>query len=141
MKLPTKIRYGMRAMVELARLEGGQPVLLRSIAERQRLPEKYLEHLFTQLRTAGLVKSERGARGGYHLARPSEKITALDIYLALGGERELIACVERPEECGFYEACPTVHLWRELGAAIRRVLEEKTLKDLASLETSAMYFI
>ncbi len=141
MRLSTKVRYGMRAMVELARQSNGEPVLLRTIAERQHLPEKYLEHLFTHLRTAGLVTSERGARGGYRLARPADKITALDIYAALDGELELISCAEHPSQCAYAEDCATITLWRELGAAIRAVLEKRTLKDLAAADHGGMYFI
>jgi len=141
MKLPTKVRYGMRAMVELARQENTQPVMLRAIAERQNLPEKYLEHLFSALRTAGLVTSERGSRGGYRLARPADEITALDIYTALDGDLELIACAARPEQCAYREDCATVGLWREMEDAIRTVLAGKTLKVLAAAGGESMYFI
>ncbi len=141
MKLSTKVRYGMRAMVELARQSNGEPVLLRTIAEKQNLPEKYLEHLFTHLRTAGLVRSERGARGGYRLARPAGEITALDVYTALDGELELIACADHPEQCPYREDCVTTGLWRELGVALRGVLEKKTLKDLANTGHSDLYYI
>ena len=141
MRLSTKVRYGMRAMIELARQAGDKPVMLRTIAERQGLSEKYLEQLFTHLRTAGLVKSERGARGGYRLARSADKITALDIYMALGGEAELIECAEHPERCDRHGDCPTIGLWRELGEALRRILAGKTLKELAAAGRDAMYFI
>ncbi len=141
MKLSTKVRYGMRAMAELARQSNGSPVMLRTIAERQNLPEKYLEHLFTSLRTAGLVASERGARGGYRLARPADQITALDVYTALEGDLELIACAEHPDRCPYREDCVTADLWRELGVALREVLAKKNLKDLAATERVAMYFI
>lgn len=142
MRLSTKVRYGMRAMIELARQAGDKPVMIRTIAEKQGLSDKYLEQLFTHLRTAGLVKSERGARGGYRLARSADKITALDIYLALGGAAELIECAGHPETCERHHDCPTIGLWRELGAAMRCILAGKTLKELAATaQNDTMWYI
>ncbi len=132
MKLSTRTRYGMRAMVELTRLDHGSPVMLRSISLRQELPEKYLEQLFSRLRNAGLVKSDRGKFGGYRLARPAKEITALDIAIALDGPIDLVACVTDPESCAKKGICPTLALWRELTEAVHKVLAGKTLEELAA---------
>jgi len=83
MKLSTKVRYGVRAMLDLALYQSGRPVLVKSIAEREDLSKKYLESLLAALKSAGLLRSVRGAKGGYLLARPAEEITMEMIAAAL----------------------------------------------------------
>jgi Rrf2 family transcriptional regulator, cysteine metabolism repressor len=131
MKISTKIRYGMRAMIELARNKGNDPVMIGLIARKQDLSEKYLEQLFTLLRNAGLVKSERGAKGGYRLAKDPDNITALEIFEAMNGPLELVDCSKDSSSCGRYSECDTFDLWKELDEKIRDVLSSKTLAELA----------
>lgn len=131
MRIPTKARYGMRAMLDLA-LNGGEkePVLMRDIAARQALPEKYLEQVLIPLRNAGLVRGVRGARGGYRLARSPREINLLEILEACMGDVAMVDCTEDPGYCRRADACATQMVWRELTEAIRGTLRGKTLADL-----------
>jgi Rrf2 family transcriptional regulator, cysteine metabolism repressor len=140
MKISTKIRYGMRAMIELARNKGGDPVMIGFIARKQDLSEKYLEQLFTLLRNGGLVKSERGAKGGYRLAKDPDDITALEIFEAMNGPLELVDCSKNPTSCRRSSECETIDLWQELNEKIRAVLSSKTLFELAAKEKEPLDF-
>ncbi|AZR73083.1 Rrf2 family transcriptional regulator [Anoxybacter fermentans] len=131
MKLSTKGRYGVRAMFELAMRYGAGPVSLRSIAERQGLSEHYLEQLIAVLRKAGLVKSVRGAYGGYLLAQEPKDITIGDIIRTLEGPVAPVECVGDEEyECEKVEVCVTRIIWEKLKEKIDEVLDEMTLEDL-----------
>ena len=90
MKLSTKGRYGLRAMIDLAVYSEKEPVSIQSIADRQNISERYLEQLMASLKKEGLVKSIRGANGGYQLARPAIGISVGDILRALEGEQVLL---------------------------------------------------
>ena len=97
MKLSTKGRYGVKAMFELALNHGLDPLSIKTIAERQNISEYYLEQLFSGLRKAGLVKSIRGAQGGYILARDPKDISASDILNVLEGPIEISECIQDEE--------------------------------------------
>lgn len=135
MRLPTKARYGMRAMLDLA-LNGGErePVLMREIAARQGLPEKYLEQVLIPLRNAGLVRGVRGAGGGYRLARSPLEITLLEIVEASIGDLAVVDCTADPGYCSRAETCATQVVWREMTEAIRDTLRSRTLADLVEIE-------
>jgi len=132
MKLSTKGRYGTRAMVDIA-VHGSNdgPVLLKDIARRQEISEGYLEHLMASLKAAGLVKSERGAKGGYYLAKPATQITAGDILDSLEGPFFPADCVERASVCQRNKICVTRDLWIKMRNAVCEVMESTTLQDLA----------
>ena len=135
MRLPTKARYGMRAMLDLALSYGEEePVLMRDIAARQDLPEKYLEQVLTPLRNAGLVRSVRGARGGYRLARDPGEITLLEIVEACIGGVTMVECTEDPRYCRKVNTCATSVIWKDLTDAIRDSLASKTLADLVDIQ-------
>ncbi len=121
----------MRAMIELARRNGDAPVMLGIIAKNQDLSEKYLEQLFTMLRNAGLVKSERGNKGGYRLAKKAEEISAYDIFIALNGPLELVGCAVNKECCERFSNCDTAGLWKEISESLKKALISKTLAELA----------
>ncbi len=131
MKLSTKVRYGTRAMVDLAMHQGERPVLVKAIAERQSLSKKYLESLLAALKTAGLLRSVRGAKGGYLLARTPDEITLEMVTNALDGPLALTDCIDTPSVCGQARDCVTRELWRDLTDALRAKLREITLADLA----------
>jgi Rrf2 family protein len=131
LKLSTKARYGLRAMIELALREGEGPVQLGEIATAQRISPKYLEQLFIPLRTAALIRSERGPKGGYALARPSDQITALDAVRAVEGPLDLIDCIAPSRSCDQASHCVARMLWSDASDAIASVLGRVTLKDLA----------
>ncbi len=148
MRMPTKARYGMRAMLDLA-LHGGEehPVLLRDIAARQDLSERYLGQVFNLLRNAGLVRSARGAGGGFMLSRPPENIDLLEIVQACMGELKTVECVEDRGFCPRADGCATRLVWEELTRSMREVLAGKTLADLAGMQMAmrsaprGMYYI
>ncbi len=137
MKLSTKGRYGLRAMVDLAQHKDEGPVAVHSIAERQGLSDRYLEQLMVPLKKAGLVKSVRGAQGGYTLARGSEKIIVGDVVRALEGPIAPVECVseEFPDECARSEECVTRIVWTKMRNAITEALDSFTLADLVEEST------
>ena len=105
MRLSTKGRYGTRAMLDLALNFGKEPVLLRDIARRQEVSEKYLEHSVSALRKAGLVRSIRGARGGYVLAKPPSEIRLSEIMEVLEGSMAPVDCVDDAHVCHRANLC------------------------------------
>ena len=130
MRLSTKGRYATRVMLELALSYGNGNVLLRDIAKRQDISEGYLEHLIPPLKSGGLVHANRGARGGYTLARPPAEITVKDIVILMEGSLSPVECVDDPDTCQRSDFCVTQEVWKELGAKISETLETITLKDL-----------
>ncbi|MGM0432414.1 MAG: RrF2 family transcriptional regulator [Spirochaetota bacterium] len=131
MRLSTKGRYGTRAIIEIAKEYGRRPVKRKDIVDAQQVPESYIENILVALKAAGLVRTSRGARGGYQLARDPELITVLDVVEALEGTLVPVYCLEDDEEPCVREAgCPTREIWMEMYRAVRRVLEKYTLKDI-----------
>lgn len=131
MRLSTKGRYGARAMLDLALNLGREPVLLRDIATRQEVSEKYLEHSMSSLRNAGLVRSIRGAHGGYVLAKPPSEIRLSEIMEVLEGSMAPVECVDDREVCHRADLCVTRDIWVKMKEAIDNILESTTLEDLA----------
>ncbi len=106
------------------------PVLLRDVAERQQISMYYLENIFVRLRTAGLVKSIRGAQGGFTLAKPPSEIQLSEIVKVLEGPMAPVGCVDDPAVCERASFCAVRDTWVEMGTAMSRVLESVTLQDL-----------
>ncbi|KEH87777.1 transcriptional regulator [Clostridium novyi A str. 4540] len=131
MKLSTKGRYGVRAMVDLAINYGESPMSIKSIAKRQNISELYLEQLFSQLRKAKLIKSIRGAQGGYVLNKHPKDISVSDIINVLEGPIEISSCVDTGE-CDNMNVCPTRLLWKKIKKSIDEVTESITLQDMAN---------
>ncbi len=129
MKLSTKGRYGVKAMVDLAINYGEQPVSIKSISERQNISEYYLEQLFSSLRRAKLIKSVRGAQGGYILNKKPEEITIQDVLDVLEGPIEVSNCLE-DGACNNIDCCATRLLWKKLKNSIDSVTSSITLKDI-----------
>jgi len=131
LKISTKGHYGVQAMFDLAQRYGEGPVSLKSVADRQDLSEHYLEQLFAGLRKAGLVKSVRGAQGGYTLARAPAEIKVGDIIRVLEGPIVPVECVsEDPEQCMKAEFCITRSVWEKVRVSIEEVLDSITLADM-----------
>ncbi len=132
MKISTKGHYGVQAMFELAQHYGKGPVSLKSIAERQDLSEHYLEQLIASLRRAGLVKSVRGAQGGYILARDPADIKVGDIIRVLEGPIAPVECVSDADsdQCLKAESCVTRSVWEKVRNSIEEVLDSITLADM-----------
>lgn len=125
MKISTKGRYGLTIMIELAKKYGDGPISLKSIAQTNDLSEHYLEQLIAPLRNAGLVKSIRGAYGGYILANIPSQITAGDVIKVLEGPIVLVEGIENEEPA-------QRELWIRIRDAIKDVLDNTTIEDLAN---------
>lgn len=120
----------MRAMLELAMNSGGGPMPLRDLASHQEISAKYLEQLLIPLKGAGLVKSVRGARGGYMLAKDPNDISLYDIVRSLEGPLAPVECVQDPNYCDRVGGC-TVHLvWGEMGDMLVAFLSDMSLADM-----------
>jgi Rrf2 family cysteine metabolism transcriptional repressor len=145
MLFSTKAEYGVRLMVELGRQPGSAPVSLSAVAEAERLPLSYLEHLVAKLRNAGLVSSTRGAHGGYRLAQPAETITLDEVVEALEGQIAPMECFhETPEgkvlcshESDGDHACATKLLWTRVQGGVTKALAGTTLAELVEFSGGA----
>jgi Rrf2 family transcriptional regulator, cysteine metabolism repressor len=129
--ITSKSRYAVVAMAELAR-SGDRPVPIKELADRRRIPEQFLEQLFSTLRRAGLLSSHRGMKGGYTLARPPEEITVLEVVQTLDGK-----VGQEADEAG--------GIWAEGVKALRNVFGQTTIAEVARRElddaAAGMYFI
>lgn len=127
MKISTKGRYGLTIMIELAKNEGNGPISLKVIAKDNDLSEHYLEQLASPLRNAGLIKSVRGAYGGYQLAKKPNEITSGDVIRVLEGPLTIVEGMEN-------EKPAQASLWLQIRDAVKDVLEKTTLEDLANYD-------
>ncbi len=134
MKFTAREQYGLRAMVELARRYGDGPVSLGEVAHIQGLSQGYLEQIAVALRCAGLLISQRGAAGGYALARKPEAITVGDVIRVLEGEIVPMTCVTDEDSCGAPCAregqCATRDVWLIVRMQLEKTLDGTTLADL-----------
>jgi Rrf2 family protein len=148
MKISTKGRYGLRALIDLAIYgRSGVPVFLSDVAKRQEISDKYLEQIATQLQRAGLVKTTRGRKGGYLLSKAESEIRLNDIIAVLEGPICLVDCVNEPAGCSKSQVCSTRDIWTTLGSKIEEVLSGYTLADIVILQKqksggeATMYYI
>jgi Rrf2 family iron-sulfur cluster assembly transcriptional regulator len=134
MRLNTKGRYAVMAMVDLAKHSQGSPIALAEIAERQEISLSYLEQLFAKLRAGGLVKSVRGPGGGYLLGHPADETRISDVILAVDEPIRATRCTPgAPTGCrGSKSRCLTHDLWEELGNQIHLYLSSVTLADVVA---------
>lgn len=133
MKLSTKGRYGLRCMLDLALNSNGEHVALYTIAERQGLSVLYLEQVFSTLRKSGLVKSVKGAGGGYTLSNNPETITVGSILRVLEGNISIVNTLPQEEgDCkNVLEQCIRTSLWTKIDDSINGIIDTMTLEDLA----------
>lgn len=131
MQLSTKARYAVRALVELALRYGQEPVKLKDIAAAQDISLKYLEQVMFPLRVSGYVKTHKGSRGGYVLAKPPEDINLYDVIRTVEGSLSLVECVDNPESCDRVDQCITRRVWVGLKEAIYDELSNISLSELA----------
>jgi Rrf2 family transcriptional regulator, cysteine metabolism repressor len=129
-KISTKIRYGTRAMLELACHYGEGPIELREVAKRENISLKYLEQVIVPLRTSGLVKSARGSKGGYFLAKHPSEIYLKDLVESLEGPLNLIECLKDPKVCENVPYCITRDIWKEVSEAIDGIFHSLTLEEM-----------
>ena len=146
MNFSAKTEYGVRLMVELGRHRGERPTSLKAIAEAERLPLSYLEHVVADLKKAGLVAATRGAHGGYRLAKPAEEIDMGEVVQALEGAIAPMECFlpdgTQRVTCSHHEdagrACATKLLWTRVQGGVIRALQGTTLAELVEFsETHA----
>ena len=130
MKLSTRTRYAVRAIIELAHNDSKKPLQLKIIAQRQEISVKYLEQLMAVLRSAGFVRSIRGSKGGYVLAKAPNQIKLNEVLHRLEGTVSTVECVENEDCCSRSADCAARYLWMQVEQAIEKVLEAITLQDL-----------
>ncbi len=130
MKLSTRARYAVRAMIELSARHGDGPVLLKDIAHYQEVSDKYLEQLLAPLRAKGFIHTVRGNRGGYVLAKSPDEINLYDIIEVVEGSMAPVSCVDNPEVCSRINMCVTRGIWANLKD---KMVDELKSVSLASL--------
>lgn len=132
MKLSTKGRYGLRAMIDLVTHAETEPVSIASIAARQHISESYLEQLIAKLRKAGLVTSVRGAGGGYVPGCPADEMSVGDVLRALEGNLNPVECagITGDGSCGGSDVCVTKYVWKKINDSINHTVDEIKISDL-----------
>jgi Rrf2 family iron-sulfur cluster assembly transcriptional regulator len=139
MKMSTKGRYAVMAMIDIAQDTSGGPVSLAAIAERQDISQEYLEQLFAKLRRAGLVESARGPGGGYRLARTADLISMAEIISAADEPLRVTRCDgDAVDGCVRGERCCAHDLWSSLGRQMTYFLSSITLDDVVSKRNLAL---
>jgi len=128
MKLNTKVRYGLRAIIEIA-IAGKDGLLQKDIAQIQQIPLKYLDTIILGLKTRGLIKNFKGKKSGYILTKPPEEISVYDVYCAFEPELSIVDCLCEPNNCDLKADCMTKGFWRELNIAIKQTLKGKKLDE------------
>ena len=134
MRITTKGRYALRAVVTLARSsEDGSPVSIKSISEQESISPEFLEQIFFRLRKSGIINSVRGPGGGFYFARPLKEITLESILESSGEGLSIIPCVcGKTEDCGRRGTCSAGKVWEEMDKHIRSFAESRTLEDIVN---------
>lgn len=135
MRLSTKSRYGLRALFDIAYHAENRPVQIQDIARRQEISPRYLEQIFQNLKRAGLLKSKRGPRGGYIIAKPLKDVTVKDIVKATEGDLLLVDCTpgkrkRKKSPCSFDGTCVTQTVWTEASRRLESLFSEISLELL-----------
>jgi Rrf2 family protein len=131
MRVPMRVDYGVRALVELALHEGARPMQTPEIASRQNIPEAYLDQVMTTLHKEGLTHSRRGPRGGHTLAVEPKKIDLGMIMAALEGKSRLLDCLMEPQGCELSNACAQREVWRDFEESVQELLGATTIAHMA----------
>ncbi len=124
----TRVRYGVRALIEIGTNNGKEPLLLKDISKRQDISFKYLDHIFSDLKAKGIIKKTKTKKGGYILAKKPEEITLYEIIEAIEGNRE-IECLIDGTLCPRAKFCGARKVWKEVNQKVNEVLKNFTLKD------------
>ena len=130
MKISTKIRYGVRAILDIATHSSERPVPLNDVSKREEISAKYLEAIMPSLKAADLIRSIKGPGGGYVLSLPPEEITLYDIVAALEGPMCLVDCVSKPDSCSRQKTCVIYDVWKDLSQLMNDTLRSTTISDL-----------
>ena len=129
MKLNTKVRYGLRTMLEIASAEKNKGVFQKDISKNQKISEKYLDQIIASLKTAGLIINIGGKKSGYILKKPKHKITVYDVYRAFEPELSIVHCIERPADCEMSKECIVTEYWCGLNKIILKYLKDTTIAN------------
>jgi Rrf2 family protein len=134
--LSSKAKYGLKAMVHLARRQGEGAILIADIAERERIPRKFLDAILLELKTRGFLASKKGKGGGYALAKPAASIAVGDIVRVLDGPLAPVPCVSRTayrrcEDCADETVCAVRAVMQDVRDAIAHILDNTTLEQMA----------
>ena len=131
MKISTKGRYALRMLADVAAHEEDGFISLKETSERQNISKKYLEQIVPLLTRNGLLRTNRGNKGGYSLAKPAEEITVGDVLRAAEGSLAPVACLEcEPNDCPRLSECDTLYVWEGLYKSISEYLDGITLRDI-----------
>jgi len=130
MQFSTRARYGLRALLDISLHGDEKPVLLKDIQVRQEISKPYLEQILLILQSAGFIRSIRGKKGGFFLARSPSEIKLIEVIKALERTISFVECVSNPQMCLRSDHCATQELWRRLTKILYRELESLTLEDL-----------
>ena len=155
MRLSTKVRYGVRALFDIAYNTSGLPIQIKEISKRQNISQRYLEQIFQKLRKAGLLKSKRGPKGGYVLAKTPKEINIGNVIKAVEGGTELVSCIKKCKKtykkCDMYDKCATKFFWNEASETIFKYFSSVSIQDICDkakdvgiereLDYRFMYFI
>ncbi len=136
MKLPTRVRYAVRAIVELAERGDQRPISIRAIANAQDISPKYAKQLMNRLQRAGIVKGHAGIHGGYTLSRPPDEINLLEIYDALDVSVKLVPCIRSASYCERSGACAAQLIWQRLSEELAQILRETSVGEMVSYQRS-----
>ncbi len=144
MKISTKTRYGLRTMIYIAAQEGTRYIQIKEISKRERISVKYLEQIIQQLKRNDILIVARGAKGGYRLSMPAEKILLKDIFYALEGAPAIVDC-QQNGTCANMDFCSTIEVWQGLRKEIDNYLKSITLQQMTeqymNKHQSNMYYI
>lgn len=124
----TKVRYGLRALIEVA-LEGDAGLHQKDIAERQSIPLKYLDPIIAGLKMKGLIRNIKGKGSGYILAKPASEISVYDVYCAFEPEMAIVECLMEPNMCDLNGYCRVTGFWKELNSEIKTSMSKKRLSE------------
>lgn len=138
MKISTKSRYGTRAVLEIALNRSGDKLTRKQISKNQEIPSSYLENILISLKTKGIIRTIRGPKGGYELAKEPEEITVFEIVNILEGPSDSFPCLDDSNACTRSSICVTTDVWRRLQEVQKDLLSEITIKDLVE-QTQELY--
>jgi Rrf2 family transcriptional regulator, cysteine metabolism repressor len=134
MKLSTKSRYGLRAVIEIAKSYGSVPAKRKIVASSQGISDSYLENILIVLKNSRIIETSRGVNGGYILNRPPKDISVLEVIDALEGPIDIVDCVSSSGICSKTETCAARTIWKELSDTWKSILGNLTLQDLIERE-------
>jgi Rrf2 family protein len=130
MKLNTKVRYGLRAITDIAQNQKNGGILQKEIANRQEIPLKYLDTIITGLKNSGLIINVAGKSSGYKLLKPADEISVYDIYRAFEPELTLVNCLCETMDCKRIGTCPARDYWFEMNKHIKMLMKDTSLKQV-----------